>query len=596
MKSADLPNMSTIDLTKKDGEKVQMTPDEMRRFQECMKDPKFLDLWQDYAREISDPKNLKEQEEYLQQVEREAKEQGDHSFTFIFPKPNFCVKMNCKEIIFINICDDEKVDEPKEHTTGNLQASSWEVPVCLGKLRDDTFEDKECKVVDACYHPKATYLAKKSDKFMVFLVEIAVENMNHTYKDQLPCTVPTEFRRVTTVDSIGNPSAQTLRIKAVKGKEGELVVEKKNKGHQPDRHAFKDNAAFAERLAASMGDSSAKERIKAKKQAEQEQEQARLEQERLERERKAADEKKREEEFKKNLAAGMGGGVKEKPQPCVQKNDRPPNFPEYTITQQGSVGYEDCWNRTEDIDRKLPKSLKLTVMLPDVKKASDIDMHIEPLIVSLASEKHGFEGDVKLPYEVDADNTSAKFEKNKKVLTVVMPVVQKMSEEARALRMERAEKMRKFREEAAEQAAEERKQKEEEARRQREEREAELREQREREEKEAERKRKMQEMLEKAAEEERLRHEEEQRAKEAAMEKEHQEKLQKKLQHLEATKESMYKQEEEFRQEAEKEREKLMRKIKKEMEAAKLAESATQQSKKKQDELPFTTPLVFELD
>eukprot|EP00662_Eupelagonemidae_sp_cell21_P016648 gene16648-52907_t len=39
---------------------------------------------------------------------------------------------------------------------------------------------ESCVVFDAAYHPRATYLARQSDRFMVFLVEIAVENINGT--------------------------------------------------------------------------------------------------------------------------------------------------------------------------------------------------------------------------------------------------------------------------------------------------------------------------------------------------------------------------------------------------------------------------------
>eukprot|EP01064_Diplonema_japonicum_P036585 TRINITY_DN8271_c0_g1_i2.p1 TRINITY_DN8271_c0_g1~~TRINITY_DN8271_c0_g1_i2.p1 ORF type:complete len:610 (+),score=214.59 TRINITY_DN8271_c0_g1_i2:66-1832(+) len=588
MSSPNLPNMTTIDMTKKDGGKVEMTQDEMKRFQECMKNPEFIDLWHDYAKEISDPKNLKEQEEYLNQVEQEAKEQGDHSFTFIFPKPNFCVRMNCKERIYINVCDDDKVEEPVEKTTGNLNASSWEVPICLGKIRDDIAEDKECKVVDACYHPKATFLAKKSDKFMVFLVEIAVENMNHTYAKDLPCTIPMEFRRMS-FECVGSPAAQTIRIQPVKGKEGELVVQKKAPGHVASKTAFKGNEGFADRLAASMGDQTAKEKLKAQKKAEADAELAQLDKKRREMEEKAAEEQRRADEFKRNLAKGMGA------QPAK------PSFPKYTITQQGTKGYEDCWNRTEEPQRKLPKFLKVVVSLPDVKKATDIDMHLEPQVISLTSEKHkGINGDIKLPYEVNPDAASAKFEKAKKVLTVTLPVVQKESEFEKEFRLKKSEDQRKFKEDAAKQAEEERLEIEAENRVIREAKEAAARLEQERHDKENARRKEVERMLEKAAEDERLRKAEEAlkkaQEKEAALKKAREEQTQANIAALENTKTSMYKEEQETRQAAEIEHEKLMKKIKKEIEAAKLSESAAQKSRRKQAELPFSNQLVFELD
>ena len=355
--AAGLQNMTTVDMTKKDGEKLNMTSDEMNRFKDCMKDPKFMDLWNDYAAEISDPANLKEQEEYLKQVEREAKDQGDHSFTFIFPKANFCVKLKSKERVYINICDDEKVDEPAEETTGNVQASSWNVPISLGKPRHEMHNEKPSVVVDACYHPKSTYLAKMSDKFMVFLVEIAVENINHSYINKEPEflikeQLPMQFSRVS-VSAVGNPAAQTIRIKAVKGREGEIVVEqKKTPEVSKPNESFSNDDEFQDRLKASMGNASAKERIRAKKEAEntarQAAEDARLTAIRERREQEA----KNAEVFKKNLAAAYGGDSKKKTADNKKK---------YTILHQGEVGYQDCWNTTEKPERALPKSLRVQV-------------------------------------------------------------------------------------------------------------------------------------------------------------------------------------------------------------------------------------------
>ncbi len=62
---------------------------EIKRLEECMKQKEFLDLLNEYAKEISDPKNLKEQEEYLRQIEREQRETGENPFShqIIVPKP-----------------------------------------------------------------------------------------------------------------------------------------------------------------------------------------------------------------------------------------------------------------------------------------------------------------------------------------------------------------------------------------------------------------------------------------------------------------------------------------------------------------------------
>ena len=80
---------------KKDNSKA--TPEEMKMITEKMKDPEFMKLFSEYAESLQDPAYRKEEEEYLEQVEREAREGGDHSFEFIFPKPHFCVELLQKD-------------------------------------------------------------------------------------------------------------------------------------------------------------------------------------------------------------------------------------------------------------------------------------------------------------------------------------------------------------------------------------------------------------------------------------------------------------------------------------------------------------------
>lgn len=59
---------------------------EKRRLMECMKEPKFLELLSEYAKEISDPKSREENEQYLRQLEKEGNLNNINS-EIIFPQP-----------------------------------------------------------------------------------------------------------------------------------------------------------------------------------------------------------------------------------------------------------------------------------------------------------------------------------------------------------------------------------------------------------------------------------------------------------------------------------------------------------------------------
>jgi hypothetical protein len=111
-----------------------------------MKQKEFLDLLNEYAKEISDPNNLKEQEEYLRQLEREQQETGSNPFThqIVVPKPvcieishnlilikGFCFETsvirdqsekNEKEskknkMVFVNVCESDKIAKLTEEVT-----------------------------------------------------------------------------------------------------------------------------------------------------------------------------------------------------------------------------------------------------------------------------------------------------------------------------------------------------------------------------------------------------------------------------------------------------------------------------------------------
>lgn len=65
-----------------------ITPQEMKRLSEALKNEEFKSLFLDYVKEISDPDNRKLYEEELKALEAE---QGN-DVTFVNPEAQFCVK------------------------------------------------------------------------------------------------------------------------------------------------------------------------------------------------------------------------------------------------------------------------------------------------------------------------------------------------------------------------------------------------------------------------------------------------------------------------------------------------------------------------
>ncbi|KAL4239094.1 Protein kintoun [Mactra antiquata] len=71
-----------------------------------------------------------------------------------------------------------------------------------------------------------------------------------------------------------------------------------------------------------------------------------------------------------------------------------------------------------------PKDLVISIELPLCKSAAGVDLDIFEEKLTLTSEKPAYKLDLKLPYPVDDENGSAKFDKSKKALVVTLPVIQ----------------------------------------------------------------------------------------------------------------------------------------------------------------------------
>eukprot|EP00668_Euglena_longa_P046267 GGOE01061951.1.p1 GENE.GGOE01061951.1~~GGOE01061951.1.p1 ORF type:complete len:555 (+),score=184.50 GGOE01061951.1:126-1667(+) len=442
-----------------------------------MEKPEFRKLLNEYFEAMQDPETKKEEEEYLKQLEREA-EEGNYQLQILIPESAFCVKCRNKarEKVYINICTSDKVEIFREDYTGQSRNATWNIPLSIGKPRSEV--DKHGKAIetyDAVFHPKTVQLANDSQKFMCFLVEICVEHINEGYQKSL---VP-EFRRLAKVVSKGKPSAQSIRVKS------------DDPAASPVSMPGLDAAANVSTI--NMLPSCAP---------------------------------------KPKAEAPAHGAFhppipsepvpvpkpKAKPKATVQCAAPPPQWvqPDYALVHRGEVSLGDAWNEREDLKRRLPKELVLTVQLPLMVSSNEADsLEITESRVFLKSDKRMYYLDLQLPFPVDEDKCSAKFDKNKRVLTVAMgvrppsrPDVQRLLEEKEKEKAEFSEEARKL---AAEEERERAEQQQKEEERLRQEREEKERRERARQEEE-ERQQQAREELERRLEEQRQRQQAEERA------------------------------------------------------------------------------------
>lgn len=95
-------------------DKLKLSADEAGKFEKAFKDPKFLELFEQYAKDMQDPESRAETNAYLQQLERDGQiEQVYGKGTqLITPVPEFVVKGKeefSEKKVFLNICSSEKV-------------------------------------------------------------------------------------------------------------------------------------------------------------------------------------------------------------------------------------------------------------------------------------------------------------------------------------------------------------------------------------------------------------------------------------------------------------------------------------------------------
>lgn len=445
-----------------EAEKFTATPEELRAIQDKMKDPKFVELMHEYMQSLEDPETRREEEACLAQAEREAREGGDFSFEFVFPRPAFAVELlepsnttvpasemkklgvsvgataagataakPYKARSFLNICTSDKIKAFTEHTTGNPNGSNWEVPVSVSQRRTEVYKPVPsapsasilpeyaslesaaavCVVHDVVLHPNTVSLAERSPRFMCFLVEIAVEHINSGYKESN--NFP--FRRLpSSVASIGTPQNQTIRSSGP-GKSPFDVDPHAPVLTRPTKHLPTGKANTATPSGGSNSRSTTNAtRIKASPAATAASTQSTT---------KAAVQAPPSAsalvtKSTTAAAASSTGGVAA---PATR-------LPPYTIAHRGSIDLSDAWQwRVSDKRVGVPSELVVKLTFDGVRRAAMLDIAITPdgqaLRIDPTEGQRVYEGLLVLPFTVEEEPRQAQFDCARGVLTLTLAVV-----------------------------------------------------------------------------------------------------------------------------------------------------------------------------
>lgn len=106
-------------------DELKLSGEEVKSFEKAFKDPEFVKMFGEYAKEIHDPANKAETEMYLRQLEGQGEVENVYGkgTQLIIATPEFVFKTKDKNDglkVFVNMCSSDKA--------GTLDQKFWTMP------------------------------------------------------------------------------------------------------------------------------------------------------------------------------------------------------------------------------------------------------------------------------------------------------------------------------------------------------------------------------------------------------------------------------------------------------------------------------------
>lgn len=355
-------------------EDLDLSREEIKRIETALKDEKFRKMFVEYAEEISNPENRKRYEEEIAMMENER----GMDVQFVNPEPGHVLKTSVTggKKAFINICKNDKIDKPtsKSATDGGRRGLHWQIPHSFSQPREDFDKSKKtCMVYDVTFHPD-TYRMTSNPHFLKLVEDTAIEGIERQFNVKLDRN---NIRRPK-INCKGSPVATVIRTKKEDGA---------NVSHSKDQNDPLSSMPYP------YGDKTSAEL--------------------------AQETEKRAEEWDK---AKTTKDSKTKSN-ILKKEEIGFTAPNYTITHRSNLDLQEYRNAPDARPTTRPKDLVINIELPLCKSAAGVDLDIFEDKLILKCEKPAYKLDLKLPYAVDDENGSARFDKGKKALVVTLPVL-----------------------------------------------------------------------------------------------------------------------------------------------------------------------------
>ncbi|KAG7328084.1 hypothetical protein KOW79_008028 [Hemibagrus wyckioides] len=323
-----------------------------------MKEEKFRELLQEYAEEISNPENKKKYEEEITKLEQDR----GIEVKFIHPNPHHVLKtsMNRKEKCFINICSNNLIN----------------MPTCEAK-RTENGQLGQCWSLPYSLTPGKPERDSRGNKYTIYDVVFHPHTLYMAGKNQ-------RFMKLvnsTAIQGVENAFHVTLDrtnvlLKKIqyKGVPQPAVIRNQIPGEPKKEESSSHDKAFHILYPDTMPIKNPKSQSSLLTQS----------------------------------------PIKQSSLVHIQ--------PHYTIKYRSFVDLQDYRCSRDSAPGPRPKEIVITIDLPLLKSAADVDLNVTDRKLALESQKSDYKLELQLSYPVDADKGDAKFNKAKKQLTITLAV------------------------------------------------------------------------------------------------------------------------------------------------------------------------------
>ncbi|VDN96574.1 unnamed protein product [Rodentolepis nana] len=410
---------------------LNLTADEVHRLGNALKDPKFLELFDEYRKVLEDPEERRrcvknklntgllvyrpsfEDEVRLVELERGI------DVEFIKPtpyrvlkskswpslnleitthpsRPSFNSSETDGQTVFINICSCDKLEEPTLILDETEKRPLWKIPHCFSPPVEELYKGKLCLSIDTVFHPRAIEHSRKNNALHKLLQVTAIEGVHkqfgyilgQTRKQALNTWKPSSANEkaiFSTCKLLNNPTYMGAIRATIIRRKREDFVECQERLAQEKRTAFEEarNAPNSRESLAALS----------------------------------------------KLDRGLTDSLPRLKEPLTSKSQiSEPKYkePAYKIIQSSEFDLLNCANdKSLRSTSSRPSSIRVDIDLPGIESAECLDLDVSEAELCLQSEKPiAYRLKLTLPYPVDWESGRSKFIKDVNKLLVTLPVVQ----------------------------------------------------------------------------------------------------------------------------------------------------------------------------